>query len=115
MSLARNPLHRLQTAREALLEAIRPGVTGTRGQEVVSDFEKNRGFGLFFLCEIAKRSFGSFILASEDTLLFQDGIKQYLHPIRPIQGTLLAIELHEDYLEEFYSLQNELIQQMPMD
>lgn len=112
-SLRRNPNLRPATHRDALTLAIQPGVSGAATLPSESDFTRNRGFGLFLLSEIARLTLGWFVLASGDALLVQDGVERSLHPILPLNGTFLAIELLEDHLHEFHTLQRTLIERLP--
>lgn len=114
-SLRRNPALHPTSAGEALALAVQPGVSGVATLSSVSDFERNRGFGLFLLTEIAAQTLGRLVLASGDALLVQDGTTRRVLRIRPWQGTFLALELLEDHLGAFYELQAALIRRLPSE
>lgn len=112
-SLRRNPALHPDTHRDALRLAIRPGVSGAATLPFASEFTRNRGFGLFLLSEVARLTLGWFILASGNALLVQDGTERSLHAIQPLAGTFLALELLEDHLDDFFTLQRTLIDCLP--
>ncbi len=90
-------------AKRALILSVQPGVSGKRGQTTGNSFQQNEGFGLHFLNRIVYETFGKFALATENYLRFQDGIHTKFLKIKPIKGTILGIELFEDYLEDYLS------------
>jgi hypothetical protein len=106
-------------AKRALILSVQPGVSGKRGQTTGNSFQQNEGFGLHFLNRIVYETFGKFALATENYLRFQDGIHTKFLKIKPIKGTILGIELFEDYLEDylsdlsFYEFNNQLIGEVP--
>ena len=112
-SLRRDPTIKVKDAKSALLTAIRPGISGARLLPCESEFERNQGFGLFLMIELTRRTYGTLILATGDRLLMQNGKLQHIFKIKPICGTILVIEFHDNYLQEFFTLQNELIAQLP--
>lgn len=105
-------------AERALILSVMPGVSG-KLKKTGNDFEQNRGFGLHFLNRIVCETYGKFALATENYLRFQDGINTKFYRIKPIKGTILGIELFEDYLEDFlsdlsfYEFNNQLIGEVP--
>ena len=102
-------------AKRALKLFIQPGISGKRGKVTGNDFEKNQGFGLHLLNGIVRETYGKFVLATENFLRFQDGIHEKFFEIQPIKGTVLGIELFEDYLHDldFFELQNRLVREVP--
>jgi hypothetical protein len=106
-------------AKRALILSVQPGVSGKRGQTTGNSFQQNEGFGLHFLNRIVYETFGKFALATENYLRFQDGIHTKFLKIKPIKGTILGIELFEDYLEDylsdlsFYEFNNQIIGEVP--
>ncbi len=102
-------------AEKALILCVQAGVSGKRGQATGHAFEQNQGFGLHLLNRIVEETYGKFVLATEDVLRFQDGNQTKFLRIKPIKGTILGIELFEDYLKEwdFWELQNRLIGEVP--
>jgi len=114
-SLRRNPALQPASDRDALSLAVQPGVSGAATLPVLDEAERNYGFGLFLLAEIARRTGGYLFLASGDHALIQDGRQRSLHRIHPWRGTLLALELYESTLEDFDTLQRESRHQLPRE
>lgn len=102
-------------AERALRLSIQAGISGKRGQTTGNSFEQNEGFGLHLLNRIVYETYGKFALATENVIRFQDGIHTHFFKIQPIKGTILGIELFEDYLKglNFYELQNRFIREVP--
>lgn len=102
-------------AKSALIHCVQAGVTGKRGQTTGNYFEQNQGFGLHLLNRIVEETYGKFALATENVLRFQNGIHTKFLRIKPIKGTILGVELFEDYLKDwnFWELQNQLIGEVP--
>ncbi|MBA3966710.1 MAG: hypothetical protein H0X47_13250 [Nitrospirales bacterium] len=105
-------------AEKALRLSVQAGVSGKRGKTTGNSFEQNQGFGLHLLNRIVHKTFGKFALATENVIRFQDGIHTHFFKIQPIKGTILGVELFEDYLRDlpdlnFFELQNQLIREVP--
>ena len=104
-----------EKAKKALILSVQAGVSGKRGKTMGNYFEQNQGFGLHLLNRIVEETYGKFALATENALPFQDGTHTKFLQIKPIKGTVLGIELFEDYLKDwdFWELQNRLIGEVP--
>ncbi|MGP0594058.1 ATP-binding protein [Nitrospira sp. T9] len=102
-------------AEKALRLSVQAGISGKRGKTTGNYFEQNQGFGLHLLNRIVEETYGRFVLATEDRLRFQDGIHTEFRKIKKINGTIMGIELFEDYLKglNFYELQNRFIREVP--
>lgn len=105
-------------AETALRLCVQAGVSGKRGIATGDYFEQNQGFGLHLLNRIVYETYGRFVLATENVMRFQDGIRTQFFKIQPIKGTILGVELFEDYLRDlpdlnFFELQNRIIGEVP--
>ena len=58
--------HRARSARDAIVLALQPGITGTTAR--LGGTERNAGAGLFFVKSIAQLSRNFFVVYSEDTM-----------------------------------------------
>ncbi|HGY91770.1 MAG TPA: ATP-binding protein [Planctomycetes bacterium] len=111
----------IETAGEAIQEAIRPHFSGTFAEGFTGG-SQNAGMGLFFIDEMAKRTGGRLLIASRGASVLSTGDPEFKrnHSISkrpPYPGTLVVFELpvFEDlsYDGLIHVIQNKAMEQMP--
>ena len=111
-SLCMNRVHKsyLENNREALLWALKPGISGSfspghNGRE--NDPNANSGYGLFMISEVVKKLGGSMVLASGTATLYLDRDTCTVKDI-PYQGTALLLQFPTDGIDDFQALIDEV-------
>lgn len=101
----------INTDQKAVRFSLLPHVSGTFSSGAYGNMRDNAGLGLFFIKEIASRSYGGFFLGSGDTLVDmwgnRDGTqgKKYVHGHRGgWRGTFALLQLRRETIGEFGAL-----------
>jgi len=87
-----------------------PHVSGTFPPDIYSSMQDNAGLGLFFIKEMARRSYGNFFIAANGHAIHVRGLengggRQRYSTVRdPIIGTFAVLEVRTNAYNDFSSL-----------